>query len=392
MRQGCTVNKELLTACMPVQNTPAKVTVLYEEGRPAEVYIEPEQANALIGQIVIGKVESVSAGLSAAFVRTGPDQRAYLPLSSADAGIRPGDELAVQFIQEAQKTKLPKVSSVLELSGNYLVLSSQAGKPVCSRKLTAEQKQALLRMASAWDAEDCGILFRTRAASADPNEVSTEFLHLYELLQNIRRKASARTCYTVLYESPLLQHVLISRCQPGELQRFVTDDPTLAASVHDACLEAGCTPELYADPQLALYRLRSLSGLLDHLASATVPLRSGGSLIIEQTEAFAVIDVNTARYTGKRDHPETVRRINQEAAREAARQIRLRQLSGTILIDFINCDIKQEEELGKILNAQFFSDPVSTKLVDFTKLHICEITRRKVHRSLKEQLHALKKS
>ena len=383
------MNKELITACMPVRDIPAHVTVLYEEGHPAEVYIEPEQAETLIGRIVIGKVESVSAGLSAAFIRTGTDQRAYMPLPSAEKTLRPGDELAVQFVQEAQKTKLAKVSPDWELAGNYLVLSSQAGKPVCSKKLTAEQKHRLLRMAADWNAGDCGILFRTRAASADPVAVRNEFLCLYDTVQRIRQKAASRSCFTVLYEAPGIQHSLITRCQQGELNRFVTDDPNLAESVRDACVQAGCVPEVYRDPQLALYRLRSLTGLLDRLSSATVPLRSGGSLIIEQTEAFVVIDVNTARYTGKKDHLETVRRINQEAALEAAKQIRLRQLSGTILIDFINCDIRQEEELGRILNTQFFRDPVSTKLIDFTKLHICEITRRKVHRSLREQMLAL---
>ena len=387
------MNKELITACMPVRNIPAQVTVLYEEGLPAELYVEPEHKESLLGRIVIGKVETVSAGLSAAFLRTGADQRAYMPLTQSESAgkqIRPGDELAVQFVQEAQKTKLPKVTTAWELAGNYLVLSSREGKPVCSRKLASEQKQALLRMASSWNTEDCGILFRTRAASAEPDAVQDEFLHLYKEVREIRHKAATRACFSVLYEPPGLQHSLISRCQPGELQRFVTDDPDLADSIRDACLQAGCTPELYQDPQLALYHLRNLSTLLDRLNSVTVPLRSGGSLIIEQTEAFVVIDVNTARYTGKRDHQETVRKINHEAALEAARQIRLRQLSGTILIDFINCDIQQEEELGRALNNSFFHDPVSTKLIDFTKLHICEITRRKVYRSLKEQIMALK--
>ncbi|MBO5521963.1 MAG: ribonuclease E/G, partial [Eubacterium sp.] len=195
------MNKELITACMPVREIPAHVTVLYEEGNPAEVYVEPEQAETLIGRIVIGKVESVSAGLSAAFVRTGADQRAYIPLPSDERKIRTGDEIAVQFVQEAQKTKLAKVSPDWELAGNYLVLSSQAGKPVCSKKLTAEQKHTLVRMVSEWNAGDCGILFRTRAATADPVAVRNEFLCLYDTVQRIRQKAASRSCFTVLYEA-----------------------------------------------------------------------------------------------------------------------------------------------------------------------------------------------
>lgn len=386
------MNKEVVTACMTVQDIPAQMTVLYEDGQPAEVYIEPAQGGSLIGQIVIGKVESVSDGLSAAFVLTGPGRRAYMPLTDTAGKIRAGDEIAVQFVQEAQKTKLPKVSPVWEIAGNYLVLSSCPGKPVCSRKLTADQKRTLIRLASEWKADECEILFRTRAGSADPDEIREEFGILYAAFQETKRKAASRSCFSVLYAAPGLQHRIISRCQPGELQRFVTDVPELAASVRDVCEKAGCSPEIYSDPQVALFRLRNFTTLLDRLSSVTAPLRSGGSLIIEQTEAFAVIDVNTARYTGKRDHQDLIRRINREAAVEAARQIRLRQLSGTILIDFINSDLQEEEELGRILNREFYKDPVSTKLIDFTKLHICEITRRKVQRSLREQLSALKEN
>ena len=386
------MNKELITACMPVGDIPAHITVLYEEERPAEVYVEPVHKESRIGQILLGKVESVSDGLSAAFVRTGADQRAFMSLSDISEKIRPGDELAVQYVQEAQKTKLPKVSPVWEIAGNYLVLSSRAGKPVCSRKLTTVQKQTLIHLAEEWKTDDCTILFRTRAASADPDDIRNEFNELYNTMQDVKKKERSRSCFSVLYKAPGLQCSLINRCQPGELRRFLTDDAEVAGSVREACIKAGCLPEVYRDPELALYRLRSLSGLLDHLKSVIVPLRSGGSLIIEQTEAFVVIDVNTARYSGKKDRLETIDKINREAAVEAARQIRLRQLSGTILIDFINCDLKQEEELGKILNTQFYRDPVSTKLVDFTKLHICEITRRKVHRSLKEQLLAIKEN
>ena len=376
---------------MPVFGHPARTTVLYEEEHPAEVYIEPEQEKSSVGRIIIGKVESVEAGLSAAFIRIAPDQRVYMPLAVNGDTVRPGDEFPVQIRQEAQKTKLPKVSPQWEITGIYMVVTPGVRKTTYSRKLAAEQKKELSHISAAWEKDDCGILFRTRAAGADPDELKNEFLQIQKTINEIQQKAVSRPCYAVLYEAPGIQHEIIQRCSPGELKRFLTDDEGLAASVRNACDGAGCDAELYQDPQLALYRLRSLSGLLDHLTSSIVPLRSGGSLIIEQTEAFAVIDVNTARYTGRKDHAETVRRINSEAAYEAARQIRLRQLSGTILIDFINStDPKEEAGLAQIMESVFYKDPVYTKVVDFTKLHICEITRKKIHRSLKEQIFALK--
>ena len=385
------MNKELITACMPVQDLPARMTVLYEEEKPVEVYIEPEESVSALGRIILGKVESVEHGLSAAFIRIGTEQRVYLPLSRHTENIRPGDEIPVQIIQEAQKSKLPKVTVEWEIAGNYMVLSGSSKKLTYSRKLTSEQKEELHRIAGGLNQEECGILFRTRAAAASREEIQAEFACLYKNVQDIRLKASSRPCYSILYDPPGLQQRIISRCLPGELRRFLTDDQGLAASLKDICKRAGCGSEWYHDPQIALFRLRNLSGLLDRLTSSTVYLRSGGSLVIEQTEAFAVIDVNTARFTGKKDPEETVRKINLEAAAEAARQIRLRQLSGTILIDFINSrDPKEEQEIGHVLDSYFFRDPVSTKWIDFTKLHICEITRRKTQRTLREQISHLK--
>ena len=385
------MNKELITAHMPICGHPALVTVLYENGEPAEVHIEPEIPVSLTGHIVLAKVEAVEKGISAAFLLLSDKQRAYMPLTGHFAGLRPGDELPVQIVQEAHKTKLPKASPEWEIAGRYLVLSSVNAKPSFSRKLTQDDKNGILHRMKGHIPQDCGILFRTRAASASAAELEEECSHLYQTLQCIRVKAKTRSCFSILYEPPSLQQQIISRCQPGELMRFLTDDKALAEELRETCQDAGVNSELYQDPQLALFRLRSLTTLTDRLLSVSVPLRSGGSLIIEQTEAFAAIDVNTSRFTGKRDVLETIRHINREAAAEAARQIRLRQLSGTILIDFINDpDPGEEEELGRILTDHFFRDPVYTKLVDFTRLHICEITRRKIHRSLREQAAALK--
>ena len=360
--------------------------------------------------------------------------------------VRPGDELAVQIIQEAQKTKLPKVSPSWEIAGRYMVLTpgdpfknhnchnrnSQSRGNTCisdhkvntclsanphsqmeekrktrpgvsfSRKLTQEQKTILRRLSSGWDTEGCNILFRTQSAEVTSDELEKELKELLETARTIRQKEATRSCFSVLYDAPGLQEQIIRRCRPGELKRFLTDDPGLARVVKGRCgcdangengsaERTGCPVELYEDPQLALFRLRSLTTLLDRLTAARVPMRSGGSLIIEQTEAFVVIDVNTARFTGRKDHEETIRRINLEAAGEAARQIRLRQLSGTILIDFINShDPRDDAAIGEILETRFRQDPVSTRLIDFTKLHICEITRRKIHRSLQEQIAAVR--
>lgn len=387
------MHKEIITACMPIDGIPSRITVLYEQGQPVECYAEQKEAVSDLGWIYQGKIESIQPGISAAFVRISADRQVYLPLTGRWQDLKAGDELPVQIIQEAQKTKLPKATPEWDIAGNYLVLSSVDGGVSFSRRLSGEQKASLQTLAGNWKKDPYHILFRTRAADASEEELKQEYAQLCQTADSIRQKAATRTCYTVLYHSPVLQERLIRRCRAGDLSRFMTDDPELAAVLVDTCRETGTVCIKYEDTQLPLYRLRNLSALLDRLTQKTVPLSSGGSLVIEQTEAFAVIDVNTGRYTGKRDAAETRMKLNREAAEEAARQIRLRQLSGTILIDFINPENTQEEtELMNLLQERFCFDPVYTKTVDFTRLHICEITRKKTRRSLAEQIRLLRTS
>ena len=181
---------------------------------------------------------------------------------------------------------------------------------------------------------------------------------------------------------------MLERCLPGELSRIVTDDAQVYEDLREAAEEYGTDLLFYQDSAVSLYRLRDLSALLDSALSRVVRLRSGASLVIEQTEAFTAVDVNSARFSGRGTKEETRHQVNCEAAAEAARQIRLRQLSGTILIDFINAGTTAEEkELASLLQEGFSRDANPAVFVDFTRLHICEIVRRKTQRSLKEQVN-----
>ena len=147
---------------------------------------------------------------------------------------------------------------------------------------------------------------------------------------------------------------------------------------------------IYQDDLLPLYKLCRLEREIDLATSRQVWLKSGGYLVIDPTEALTVIDVNTGKYSGKKLRRETLKTINLEAAKEAARQIRLRNLSGIILIDFINMENKEDQkELLAFLESRLFADPVKTRLIDMTKLELVEITRKKVHKTLKEQIAAL---
>lgn len=180
----------------------------------------------------------------------------------------------------------------------------------------------------------------------------------------------------------------------ADLTSIITDDPQIYNSLEHYLKENDLQNlsklRLYQDDLLPLYKLCRLEREIDLATSRQVWLKSGGYLVIDPTEALTVIDVNTGKYSGKKLRRETLKTINLEAAKEAARQIRLRNLSGIILIDFINMENKKDQkELLAFLESRLFADPVKTRLIDMTKLELVEITRKKVHKTLKEQIAAL---
>lgn len=176
-----------------------------------------------------------------------------------------------------------------------------------------------------------------------------------------------------------------------ELQEIITDDPEiyerLSTFLPVFSKEGSEQLRLYQDKLLPLYKLYRLEHALEEAVRERVWLGSGGFLVIQQTEAFVSIDVNTGKYTGKKKAEETFRKINREAAAEIARQLRLRNLSGIILIDFINMENPDhQDELLHVLDKQLRRDPVKAQVIDMTALHIVEVTRKKVRRSLAEDL------
>ena len=384
------MKRELRIARMSIHGVDARVTVYYEDSHPVEVYCESIFRPSLLGNIYIGIVEQDLPRYNGAFVRISPEQQVYLPHPNGGPTWKTGDRIAIQICQEAQKTKLPKAQTVWELPGETLVLSSGNPGLSFSKRLSREQRAELTSLLPKELTSTFHVLFRTRAGESTPEAIRAEATALAEILQEIHAREKDRTAYTCLYAAPGLQETILHRAAPESWSRIQTDDPDVRAALSASPYARMVPVEFYEDPQLALYRLLDLSALLDHLTRKNVSLPSGASLILEQTEAFAAIDVNTAGVQGKKTAKETIRRVNREAALEAARQIRLRQLSGTILIDFINpSDPAEEKELADLLQDALDKDPVPSKVVDFTRLHICEVTRRKRMRPLAEQLRAL---
>ena len=390
------------------------LSLLLTDGRLTELSVWPaesEQAAAPLNSIYVGKVMNVAKNINAAFVELTKGQRAFLPLShaenacilnrKADGRILAGDELLVQVEREAVKTKEPVLTMEISIAGRYAVVfpGKDSGRLQFSGKLSDEERLSIARACSeAGITEEilasCSLIVRTNAAELSDCRYAPLISEAKALLAQasaLWQTAGTRTCYSCLYrpESGFLTAV---RDTPQEqYEEILTDDRQLYGQLH-VWLERSY-PEvlgrlrLYEDISLSLPSLYGLSKKLREALEKRVWLKSGGYLVIEPTEALTVIDVNSGKYTGKKGMRDTFRLINREAALEIARQLRLRNLSGIILVDFISMEKKEDErELLHLLSAELKKDPVRAAVVDMTALGLVELTRKKVRRSLYEQL------
>ena len=388
--------KKIVIAEYPAGEVPCLASVLYEDDRPVEFFIRRKDRQSLLGNIYVGKVETIQNNLNAAFVRLGPDQNGYLPLpprhSRRDRTLKAGDEIVVQVEKEAMKQKLPRLTQSLAIPGRFLVLTSERKTLNLSRKLKEEDRKRLEDFFRPLFDASFGIIVRTNAAEADEKELLREWEALSGQMKRILDHGAERTCYSCLYQSESDAIYLLKQCPARDLKRLVTDDPETKRELDayiDRTFSKDDRPEavLYVDRMVDLYKLYNLTTLFEALQSRTVWLKSGGFLVIEQTEAFVSVDVNTGRYSGNKSFSKTVQMTNDEAAPEIARQIRLRQLSGTILVDFINMrEPGDQKRLRERMTEEFRKDPSQPQVIDITALDIMEITRTRKRKSFKEQL------
>ncbi|MBR5510264.1 MAG: ribonuclease E/G [Lachnospiraceae bacterium] len=366
----------------------------------AELFLMTEEKTSLLGNVYVGKVKNIVKNIQAAFVEIADGLLCYLPLEDVKSPIytKPkkqerlieGDELLVQVSREAVKTKAPSVTTNISLNGKYLVLTTGNQKVGYSSKLKTEEKARLKSIVENWELPDAGLIVRTNAAQADQEMLEQEYEKLMQEYRFLTEQAVHRTAFSCVKKSRSAYLTSILGSRSDSLKEIVTDDPSLYEQIREFLEEE--MPEdvqklqLYEDRMLPLKALYRMEKEMADALSERVWLKSGAYLVIEHTEALTVIDVNTGKYTGGKNKQETIWKINQEAAREITRQLRLRNLSGIILVDFV--DMEEAERSDKLLNLmreQLKQDPLKAAAVDMTALGLMELTRRKQKKTLKEQ-------
>lgn len=395
---------------MEIHGVPCTVAALSEEERIVEIRLESDQEKSILGNIYTGQVENIASNIQAAFVQIEPGKRCYYSLAEAQRAVfsagrkgngplRPGDELLVQVSRDAMKGKLPALTSNLNFTGRYLVLTTGDKKFGLSSKLALEDRHRL----SGWLKEEAerpdkefGIIVRTNAADASKEEILKELEWLKGRYHKAVVQGRNRTCFSLVLETEPFYVAAVRDAYGRDLDEIITDVPEIREMILGYLEEI--SPELkeklrfYQDKLLPLYKLYRVETALDAIQKEKVWLNSGGFLVIQQTEAFVSIDVNSGKYTGKKKMEETFRKINLEAAAEIGRQLRLRNLSGIILIDFINMENPDHrDELFHVLQKLLRKDSVKSRAIDITPLHILEMTRKKVRRPVIEDIRELTK-
>lgn len=383
-----------------------RLTALFEGNSIVELHYSSDKNKSYrLDEIYIGKVKKILANGKGAFVEIGKGMECYYSLEEkyepiftnkpSKKAFAVGDELIVQIQKEAVKTKQPTVTGNLNFAGKYVVLTSGNQKAGVSSKLSKKKREELLEW---WKEQEegftvsFGIIFRTNAGEASSEQLETDIKRLYQEYEQILQYGRMRTCFSCLKKAEdsaisvlrnvrgdMLEEIVVDAvCENGELMTEVK-----------AFLEAEQPADLpllrvYTDAGYPLAKCYSLEHETELALKERVWMKSGAYLVIQPTEALTVIDVNSGKCQ-KKDN--ALLEVNYEAAKEAARQIRLRNLSGIILIDFINLEKEEEKEnLLHVLQKELNHDTNPGKVVDMTRLQLVEITRKKVKKTLAESL------
>lgn len=372
------------------------LTLVYENSRLAEIQTEPEQEEPCVGGIYIGKVRNIVRNINAAFIEIQPGVIGYYRLGT-DAGARKlsgspdrtrlvqGDEIAVQIEKEAQKGKECVLSSHFSLPGRFCVLVTDTDKNHISSKI--KDKEVISRLAGMiTPGSEDGVfwVFRTEAAQQSEDAIRAEMEDLLAVFRKINADSRTRTCFSCLYRGSTASLRILRRCTGQENTTVTTDLPDVYSKV---TAQFPALPVRFYKDSYPLLKLYNIEAEIDRALARRVWLKSGADIIIDRTEAMTVIDVNTGKSIGKGSKRAHLLAINKEAAAEICRQLRLRSLSGIILIDFINMTAPEDRaELMAFLREQAGKDSTQTSVVDMTRLNLVEMTRRKVVKPLYEQL------
>ncbi|MGD0313515.1 MAG: Rne/Rng family ribonuclease [Acidimicrobiales bacterium] len=409
-RRGKAVGRYMI--CVHVRPEMTQIALL--EGRTlVEHYVSraSDDATQIDGNIYRGRVQNVLPGMEAAFIDIGTPKNAVLyhgdvryDVDDVESGsssgqprieqlLRPGQTILCQVTKNPIGAKGARLTQEVSLPGRFVVLVPNSTAYGISKRLEDAERKRLRRIVDAVRPEGHGLIVRTAAAGASEEELAHDVGRLLEQWEGIAAAAIKGQGPALLYREPAIAVRVIREELNREYRAVVIDDLALYEQVRDYV--GAVNPELadrveYFDPeaeQLPVFERYHVHEQLHKALDRKVFLPSGGSLVIDRTEALTVIDVNTGKNVGTTNLEETVYRNNLEAAEEVARQLRLRDIGGIIVIDFIDMEIRENrDKVGSALRSALARDKTRTQVFDISELGLVEMTRKRVSEGLIESM------
>ncbi len=372
-----------------------------EDGELVEHYVAHHEDRSIVGNVYLGKVQKVLPGMEAAFVDIGEDRNAVLyagevsfdedlegPPPRIEKVLRSGQSILCQVTKDPMRAKGARLTTEISLAGRHVVLVPEAKSIGISRRLPDDERRRLRDVADTVRPDGYGLIVRTAALGAKEEDVARDVDRLVRDWHDIDQKAQQAKAPARLHAEPELVIRVVRDLFNQEVERVVVDNKDAFERIRDYI--ADVTPDL-ADRMepyenaLPLFEKFHVVEQIRKALDRRVWLTSGGHIVIDRTEAMTVIDVNTGRYVGKSTLEETVLKTNLEAAEEVAKQLRLRDIGGIIVIDFIDMLLERNQaEVLRVLKAALAKDKTRTQVFGISELGLAQMTRKKVSEGLLE--------
>jgi ribonuclease G len=381
---------------MLISHDPSETRVgVLEDDKLVEFYIERAK-RSVVGNVYLARVRDVLPGMQAAFVDVGLEKNAFLyvdevvapegiedmPRRDIQQLLKPGQQVMVQVLKDPMGTKGARVTTDVTLPGRFLVLMPFSEFVGISRKLPEDERDRLHKIIEAAAPAGMGLIVRTAASGATEKDLLSDLEFLSRLWKRVQHQATEALPPEVIYTEMDLALRFVRDVFSEDFRRLLIDDKATFEKVVSFLKKT--SPQLVR--RVALHREKvplfdyfGLNEQIDAVLDRVVRLPSGGYIAIDQTEALTAIDVNTGSFTGRKNLEDTLLRTNLEAADEVVRQLRLRDIGGIIVIDFIDMeDAFHRAELFRALNAALEKDRTKTRVMEISRLGLVEMTRKNV--------------
>lgn len=357
---------------------------ILEEDQLVNVFLENNDHKQIKGTIYQGKVSNVVKGIKAAFIEIGQEKKAFLHYKDIPENLKGrlqnNQRIMVQVLKEGAGSKGPKVSSFINLAGKYIILLPfEKGTGVSKRIEIKSERKRLKALVKKHNPKKYGTIVRTGAAKASNEELKMELGQLIEKWEDIETRAIGAASETVLYVEPSLTIRTIREYANQNIKEIVMNDGYQEELMKDKVRVVDHTTDLYG--------AYGIDKEIERALQKRIWLKCGSNIVIEKTEAMHVIDVNSAKFTKVKNQSKMILKANLQAAKESARQIRIRNLSGIIIIDFIDMESEQHQKsVVAALQKELDLDKVKSQVYPVTKLGIVQITRQRSQPALQEQI------